>query len=192
MRKRLVRAREVPPELIVTGGECEPRSAANVKTTRKVIRLRPALETAQQGLEVEAETKAQVKAAIEPQEEPKDHFVTREGLTYAGQHLIVDLWDGQGFDDKDFIEQTFRQAVEASKATLLHIHLHAFSGGGGVSGVAVLAESHISIHTWPERGYAAIDIFMCGIAEPMKAVEVMRRAFKPRHASVSEHKRGIV
>src|SRR5262249_23318295 len=148
MRKRLVRAQEVPPAVIVTGGEPEPCSAAIRTTSRKVIKLRVAHEAAPQGTETF--------------EQPKDHFITREGLTYAGQHLIVDMWDGQGFDDKEFIEQTFRQAVEAAKATLLHIHLHGFSGGGGVSGVAVLAESHISIHTWPERGYAAVDIFMCG------------------------------
>jgi S-adenosylmethionine decarboxylase len=177
MRKRLVRAREVPPEVIVTGGECEPHSAASIKSTRKVIDLRKALETAPQG---------------ESKQEAKDHFVTREGLTYAGQHLIVDMWEGHGFGDKSFIEATFRRAVEAAKATLLHIHLHEFSGGGGVSGVAVLAESHISIHTWPERGYAAVDIFMCGVAEPLKAVEVMREAFKPRHTTVAEHKRGVV
>jgi len=177
MRKRLVRAREVPPEVIVTGGEFEPNSAASIKSTRKVIDLRRALETAPRG---------------KIEEEAKDHFVTREGLTYAGQHLIVDMWDGQGFGDKSFIEATFRQAVEAAKATLLHIHLHEFSGGGGVSGVAVLAESHISIHTWPERGYAAVDIFMCGVAQPLKAVEVMREAFKPRHTTVAEHKRGVV
>ena len=178
MRKRLVRAREVPPEVIVTGGEYEPSSAASMKSTRKVIDLRKALhEAASQG---------------ESQDEAKDHFITREGLTYAGQHLIVDMWEGHGFDDKDFIEETFRRAVEAAQATLLHIHLHGFSGGGGVSGVAVLAESHISIHTWPERGYAAVDIFMCGDAKPLKAVEVMREAFKPRHTTVAEHKRGVV
>ena len=177
MRKRLVRAREVPPEVIVTGGESEPISAASIKSTRKVIDLRKALEAAPRG---------------ESKEEAKDHFVTREGLTYAGQHLIVDMWDGHGFDDKEFIEATFRRAVEAAKATLLHIHLHGFTGGGGVSGVAVLAESHISIHTWPERGYAAVDIFMCGVAQPLKAVEVMREAFKPRHTTVAEHKRGVV
>jgi len=179
MAKRLMRAREVPPEVIVTGGECQPHSAAELPTRRKVVRLRQPQEAAPQG---------------EPhrqQEQAKDHFVTREGLTYAGQHLIVDMWDGHGFDDKQFIEATFRRAVEASKATLLHIHLHEFSGGG-VSGVAVLAESHISIHTWPERGYAAVDIFMCGGAEPLKAVEVLRKAFQPRLATVAEHKRGIV
>ena len=52
--------------------------------------------------------------------------------------------------------------MEAAGATLLHIHLHHFTPNGGVSGVAVLAESHISIHSWPEYGYAALDVFMCG------------------------------
>jgi S-adenosylmethionine decarboxylase len=175
MRKRLVRAREVPPDVIVKGSELEPRSAANHESAQ-VIDLR-AREMAPTG--------------TSSTEEAKDHFITREGLTYAGQHLIVDFWDGQKFDDKDFIEATFRKAVEAAKATLLHIHLHGFEGGGGVSGVAVLAESHISIHTWPERGYAAVDIFMCGDATPLKAVEVMREAFKPGRTVVTEHKRGI-
>ncbi len=178
MTKARNRVQEVrPPDLSVQGGEFEPNSAANSKISRKVIKLRDALPMASQG---------------SIQHEDKDHFITREGLTYAGQHLIVDMWDGERFDDQQFIEDTFRQAVEAAKATLLHIHLHQFTGGGGVSGVAVLAESHISIHTWPERGYAAIDIFMCGDAVPLKAVEVMRRAFRPRHTSVAEHKRGIV
>lgn len=129
---------------------------------------------------------------LEPPGAAKDHFVSREGLIYAGQHLILDLWDGERFDDRDFIEETFREAVEASCATLLHIHLHRFDGGGGISGVAVLAESHISIHTWPERGYAAVDVFMCGDAKPLEAVKVMRSAFKPRNSSVTEHKRGVL
>jgi S-adenosylmethionine decarboxylase len=176
MTKILSRAREAPPDLIVKGGEFEPNSAAMLKPARNVFDLRDAREAAPQGDQVVA----------------KDHFISREGMTYAGQHLIVDLWDATRLDDKEFIEETFRQAVEAAKATLLHLHLHRFSGGGGVSGVAVLAESHISIHTWPERGFAAVDIFMCGDAEPMKAVEVFRRAFCPRHTSVAEHKRGIV
>lgn len=176
MAKTRNRIREVPPDLSVQGGEFEPNSAASSNQSRKVINLRDALPVAPQGSE----------------DQNKDHFISREGLTYAGQHLIVDMWDGERFDDQQYIEDTFRQAVEAAKATLLHIHLHQFSGGGGVSGVAVLAESHISIHTWPERGYAAVDIFMCGDAEPLKAVEVMRRAFRPRHTSVAEHKRGIV
>lgn len=121
-----------------------------------------------------------------------DHFVERNGLVYAGSHLIVDLWQANGLDDVALIEQALRRAVDAAKATLLHIHLHKFSPEGGVSGVAVLAESHISIHTWPERGYAALDVFMCGDAEPERAIPVLREAFEPGRVIVSEHKRGVV
>src|SRR5580698_11520550 len=83
-------------------------------------------------------------------EDRKDHFITRNGLTYAGSHLIIDLWDAERLDDRDRIEQALIDAVKEAGATLLHIHLHTFTDGGGISGVAVLAESHISVHTWPE------------------------------------------
>ena len=122
----------------------------------------------------------------------KDHFITRNGLTYAGSHLIIDLWEAEGLDDRDRIETALIDAVNAAGATLLHIHLHTFSEGGGISGVAVLAESHISVHTWPEKGYAAFDVFMCGDAEPRKALDVFKRAFNPGRIVVGEHKRGVV
>jgi len=122
----------------------------------------------------------------------KDHFITRNGLTYAGSHLIIDLWEAEGLDDRDRIEQALIDAVSAAGATLLHIHLHTFSEGGGISGVAVLAESHISVHTWPERGYAAFDVFMCGDAEPRKALSVFKAAFNPGRIVIGEHKRGVL
>ena len=90
------------------------------------------------------------------------------------------------------IELALRRAVQAAGATLLHLHLHEFGSGGGVSGVAVLAESHISIHTWPERSYAAIDAFMCGSAEPHKVVPILRHAFKARRVAISEQMRGVL
>ena len=83
-------------------------------------------------------------------------------------------------------------AADAAQATLLHIHLHHFSPQGGVSGVAVLAESHISTHTWPEHGFAAFDIFMCGDAEPLKAAEALRRALRPSRIELTEQRRGIL
>ena len=92
----------------------------------------------------------------------------------------------------DHVEQALRDCVDAAGATLLHIHLHPFEPNGGVSGVAVLAESHISIHSWPERNYAALDVFMCGAAEPEKCVPVLERAFAPQKTAVSELKRGAV
>ncbi len=125
-------------------------------------------------------------------DEHKDHFITRNGLTYAGSHLIIDLWDAEGLDDCNRIEQALIGAVDASGATLLHIHLHKFTEGGGISGVAVLAESHISVHTWPERGYAAFDVFMCGDAEPRKALSVLKAAFNPGRIVIGEHKRGVL
>lgn len=122
----------------------------------------------------------------------KDHFITRNGLTFAGSHLIIDLWEAEGLGDRDRIEQALIDAVKEAGATLLHIHLHTFTDGGGISGVAVLAESHISVHTWPEKGYAAFDVFMCGDAQPRKAMDVFKRAFNPGRIVVGEHKRGVV
>jgi S-adenosylmethionine decarboxylase len=121
---------------------------------------------------------------------PKDYFIERDGVRYAGTHLIVDLRGAHGLDDLGRIESALREAVAAAGATLLHIHLHHFTPNAGVSGVAVLAESHISIHTWPERRYAALDVFMCGGARPQETLEVFRRAFRPERMDVVEHLRG--
>ncbi len=121
---------------------------------------------------------------------PKDHWIMREGRSFAGRHLIIDLWGGERLDDLEHVERTLIDAVEAAGATLLHIHLHHFTPNGGVSGVAVLAESHISIHSWPEKGYAALDVFMCGDAEPDRTVPVLRSAFKPTEVVVSDLYRG--
>lgn len=115
----------------------------------------------------------------------------KDGLRYAGTHLIIDLWDAIGLDEMDRVEAALTRCVEVSGATLLNLHLHHFMENGGISGVAVLAESHISIHTWPERNYAALDIFMCGAAEPAKAIPVLRAAFQPGHIAITEQKRGV-
>ena len=123
-------------------------------------------------------------------EERDDHFVVRNGVRCAGAHLIIDLYDAERLSDIDHIEATLRRAVDAANATLLHIHLHHFEPHGGVSGVAVLAESHISIHTWPDAGYAALDVFMCGNADPEACIPVLREAFTAKRVAVSELLRG--
>ena len=125
-------------------------------------------------------------------DDQKDHFINKNGLSYAGSHLIIDLWEAVGLADRERIETSLIDAVTAAGATLLHIHLHTFEEGGGISGVAVLAESHISVHTWPEKGYAAFDVFMCGDAQPRKALDVFKSAFNPGRIVVGEHKRGVV
>jgi S-adenosylmethionine decarboxylase len=122
-------------------------------------------------------------------EDRKDHFAVRNGIRCAGVHLIVDLHGAERLDDIEHIEATLRRCVTAARATLLHIHLHHFQPNG-VSGVAVLAESHISIHTWPEAGYAALDVFMCGSADPDACIPVLREAFSAKRVGLNEMLRG--
>ncbi len=153
------------------------------------------------GMEAEAEvlgTRAEVSEAafisegsLPEADTRKDFFVERNGLRFAGTHLILDLWDAERLDDVRHMESTLRACVETSGATLLHIHLHEFTPNGGISGVAVLAESHISVHTWPERRYAAFDVFMCGAADPHATIPILRRAFRPGRLTVTEQLRGV-
>lgn len=119
-----------------------------------------------------------------------DHLIVRNGVKCAGAHLIVDLYGGSRLDDLEHVERTLVDCVEAAGATLLHIHLHHFDENGGISGVAVLAESHISIHSWPEHDYAALDVFMCGDTEPERCIDVLRDAFTPSRVAVNEILRG--
>ncbi|MEN3975024.1 adenosylmethionine decarboxylase [Emcibacter sp. SYSU 3D8] len=138
----------------------------------------------------QTEEKDTAAATAAPEEENRDHFVERDGVVCAGIHLVLDLIGARRLDDLTHIDQTLRRCIEVAGATLLHIHLHYFTPNGGVSGVAVLAESHISIHTWPERDYAALDIFMCGDADPHAAIEVLREAFEADEVEVHELLRG--
>ena len=119
----------------------------------------------------------------------EDHFIRRDGKVFAGTHLIIEVVDGEGLDDEARIQKAFRDCVDTCGATLLHIHTHKFTPQG-VSGVAVLAESHISVHTWPEIGYGAFDVFMCGDAMPWRAVDVLRDAFSAGEVRVKEILRG--
>lgn len=121
-----------------------------------------------------------------------DYFIEKDGFHYAGGHLLLDLWGASNLTDPAGVETALCDAARASGATILHAHLHQFGEGCGVSGVVVLAESHISIHTWPERSFAAIDIFMCGACDPHLAVPVLRRAFQPATMTLTEQRRGLV
>ncbi len=128
-----------------------------------------------------------------PRERPaaKDYFVERDGVLYAGTHLLVDLWGARSLDDPAAIDRALRACAEASGATVLGGDFHRFEPNG-VSGVLLLAESHISIHTWPERGFAALDLFMCGQCNPYAGIEALKRTFAPERITLTEHKRGLV
>ena len=126
------------------------------------------------------------------QEGVKDYIVEKDGMRYAGTHLLVDLWGATNLDDPGLIDTALREAAIQAGATILHSHFHHFTPNGGVSGVVVLAESHISIHTWPEREFAAIDLFMCGDCDPHDAIPVLRAAFRPERLDLDEQRRGRI
>ncbi|MBN1518201.1 adenosylmethionine decarboxylase [Candidatus Sumerlaeota bacterium] len=113
-------------------------------------------------------------------------------MLFAGSHLLVELWQARHLNDGTRIRQILIEAIEAVGATLLSVDLHVFSPNGGVSGVAILQESHMSIHTWPEFEYAAIDLFVCGTVDPYKAIPVIKEAFAPGRFNLVEMKRGIM
>jgi S-adenosylmethionine decarboxylase len=110
----------------------------------------------------------------------------------AGIHLLADF-HGVGADllvSCEAIDALLRAAAEAAGATILHSHFHSFGPAQGVTGVLLLAESHISIHTWPEFGFAAADIFMCGDAAPQLGLDVIERALRPGWRIVQTIERG--
>ena len=146
--------------------------------------------SAELALAAKTATAAESYLKLVGEDERKDFFIERDGVRFAGTHLIVDLVDASRLDEIAHIDEVLRECVEVAGATLLHLHLHHFTPNGGVSGVAVLAESHISIHTWPEVGYAALDVFMCGDAKPELAIEVLRKAFAPGDIKVDNLRRG--
>ncbi|MEE9199871.1 MAG: adenosylmethionine decarboxylase [Candidatus Brocadiales bacterium] len=109
-----------------------------------------------------------------------------------GRHLILEMWDcdSEVIDETREIEKIVRQAAVEAKVTVIEAVCHRFSPSG-VTCLAVLAESHISVHTWPKEGYVAADIFTCGrTADPQKAVEYLKRAFKPKDSKTVVLTRG--
>lgn len=116
-------------------------------------------------------------------------LVTNNGITYAGKHLLMDFYGCAQHGTLEQIEQVMKQSCLATGATVLFSHLHPFSGGG-VSGAIILAESHESIHTWPEDQFVSLDIFVCGDCDPWKAVPVLQQWFKPQRSMVEQHTRG--
>lgn len=123
-----------------------------------------------------------------------NNFLYMPEANYAGAHVILELWGVKEtcLSDDLFIENTLKTAALKSNATILHSHFHHFGEGFGITGVIVLAESHISIHTWPEINYAAVDIFMCGKCDPIVAAKHIVKCFECSHVQTTEILRGVV
>ena len=92
-----------------------------------------------------------------------------------GRHVMIELWDcNESINQPESVRAAIESGVREIGATLLNLHVHAFSPQG-VTGVATLAESHLALHSWPEHGYLAADVFTCGEhVEPEALVEVLK------------------
>ena len=115
-------------------------------------------------------------------------------MDYLGNHLLVELYncDSDKLNDLKRVEWVLGEAVRISGATALKASFHQFEPQG-VSGVIIIAESHFTIHTWPEYGYAALDIFTCGESiDSQKALDYMEKELDVKTLSVTEIKRGNI
>ena len=109
-----------------------------------------------------------------------------------GTHLVVDAWQAPAelLNDPKAIREALIEAIRVGQATLIDLCVHQFSPHG-VTATATLAESHIAIHTWPERGYFAADLFFCGAGQPKLAMTILQTALKAKQIKIRELDRGM-
>ncbi|WP_416309652.1 adenosylmethionine decarboxylase [Spirulina sp. 06S082] len=109
-----------------------------------------------------------------------------------GTHLVVEAWQApqEYLNNPELIRQALLAAIEAGEATLIDLCVHQFSPHG-VTATATLAESHIAIHTWPEYGYFAVDLFFCGEGKPKQAMKVLQTLLQAQKIEVREFDRGF-
>ncbi len=107
-----------------------------------------------------------------------------------GIHLIAEFWGSKIIEDSKKIEEILVGAAIVAKSTPLKVAIHKFSTQG-ITGVVLLAESHIALHSWPEMDYLAIDIFTCGEKTmPEKSLSHLKKAFQPKKITFKKIKRG--
>ena len=113
-------------------------------------------------------------------------------IKYAGTHLIADFWYGKTINNEEKLRKILVTAAKKASATPLKVIIHTFAPQG-ITGVVLLAESHIAVHAWPEYDYMAIDIFTCGDKSlPEKALEYFKKEFSPKRVEVKKIKRGVL
>lgn len=107
-----------------------------------------------------------------------------------GRHLICDFYGGEIIENSRKLEEVLRLAAKEANSTDLEFLAHKFEPQG-LTGVLILAESHISYHSWPEKNYLAIDIFTCGKkTKPERALEFLKKVLKPEKVKIKEIRRG--
>ncbi|KKC29679.1 S-adenosylmethionine decarboxylase proenzyme [Caldanaerobacter subterraneus subsp. pacificus DSM 12653] len=117
----------------------------------------------------------------------------RYKMNALGRHILAEVYgcDSRILDDVEMIEDIMVQAAIATGAEVREVAFHKFNPQG-VSGVVVISESHLTIHTWPELGYAAVDVFTCGDhVNPWDGVNYIARMLKAENMTATEVKRGV-
>ena len=113
-------------------------------------------------------------------------------LKYAGIHLLAEFWYGKIIEDPKEIKRILIEAVKKANNTPLKVTIHKFQPQG-ITGIVLLAESHIALHSWPEFNYIAIDIYTCGNkAAPEKALDYLQKQFQPKKVEIKKIKRGKI
>ncbi len=107
----------------------------------------------------------------------------------TGTHVLLDMWNCVNLSNAEILQALEAAAAEA-RCEVVHTHVHRFPKGGGVTGFALLAESHIAVHSWPEHGYASADIYTCGAGSTEKAADSLRLAFGGTRCEVRVYTRG--
>jgi len=113
-------------------------------------------------------------------------------MNALGRHFLIELWEADNLDKPEIGEEALVETVRASGGTLLDTRFVPFPNGG-YSGVCIIAESHVTIHTWPEHNYAAVDMFTCGPNMDFDAgLEMLKKYFAPKSIQVTEVRRGLI
>ncbi len=114
-------------------------------------------------------------------------------MTALGRHLLLELFDcdAEAITSLELVKSAMIEAAKRAQATIVDVVFHEFNPFG-ISGVVVIAESHLAIHTWPEYRYAAVDVFSCGdVLQPQVAVDYLVEQFGAGRTSVVEMQRGV-
>jgi S-adenosylmethionine decarboxylase len=114
----------------------------------------------------------------------------RSRVRSTGHHQSIDLYGARHLGDAAHIERMLRRCLSAAGGKPLGVYLHQLEPSSGVAGVAILADCHVSVRSWPERGYLALDVVNSGDAGLTLSVEQLKRAFAASSASVATQRRG--
>jgi len=111
-----------------------------------------------------------------------------------GRHMILEIWGKPGslpYWNMDEAAAALVRSAKDAGATVLSERWHHFGSGFGYTGVVILSESHISVHTWPEKGYAALDVFMCGVCDPEDTLTTILSFYGAEKHTIQVLQRGI-